>query len=471
MLSSPARLLTALCGLASTAFAVHPLKIEGREFIDSKTNERFQIIGVDYQPGGSSGFKGKGDPLSDKAACLRDAAIMQLLGVNTIRVYNLDPSANHDECASIFNAAGIYMILDVNSPLPNGALDRTKPWTTYNKEYMKQVFGVIEAFKNYPNTAAFFAGNEVINEQSVKEVPAYIRAVQRDMKEYIEKHSERYIPVGYSAADVREILMDTANYMACQLDNSTSSHSDFFGLNSYSWCGDATYESSGYNILTDDFRKYPYPVFFSEVGCNLVKPRIFTEVQAIYGENMTEVLSGALIYEYSMEDNEYGLVAINDTDSVTLLVDYENLMSQYAKLDVEEIKSVRANPASVKAPKCSVDLFSSKDFHVSFDIPKRVDGIDDLIEDGHTDGVHVGKLVSVKSQEISQKVYDSKGDKVTGIKFNVLSNDAVNTPSEDKLTTDSSSGSSEDEEDAAVSVRVSSAGLLGAIVATALLAW
>lgn len=46
-LQSPARLLTALCGLASTAFAVHPLKIEGREFIDSKTNERFQIIGVE----------------------------------------------------------------------------------------------------------------------------------------------------------------------------------------------------------------------------------------------------------------------------------------------------------------------------------------------------------------------------------------------------------------------------------------
>ena len=95
--------------------------------------------------------------------------------MNTIRVYNLAPSLNHDKCASVFNAAGIYMILDVNSPLTGGYLDRTDPQSTYNPTYFNQVFGVIEAFKNYPNTLAFFAGNEVINEDSVKSVPAYIR--------------------------------------------------------------------------------------------------------------------------------------------------------------------------------------------------------------------------------------------------------------------------------------------------------
>jgi hypothetical protein len=33
---------------------------------------------------------------------------------------------NHDECASIFNAAGIYMILDVSNPLAGGYLDRSR---------------------------------------------------------------------------------------------------------------------------------------------------------------------------------------------------------------------------------------------------------------------------------------------------------------------------------------------------------
>lgn len=36
-----------------------------------------------YQPGGSSGFDGKSDPLSNGTSCLRDAAIMQHLGVSS----------------------------------------------------------------------------------------------------------------------------------------------------------------------------------------------------------------------------------------------------------------------------------------------------------------------------------------------------------------------------------------------------
>src|ERR1700742_4581346 len=94
-----------------------------------------------------------------------------------------------------------------------------------------------------------------------------VQAVQRDMHQYIEKHANRSIPVGYSAADVRPLLVDTAYYLSCNLENSTESRSDFFGLNSYSWCGDATYTSSGYNVLTEDFSNATLPVFFSEYGC------------------------------------------------------------------------------------------------------------------------------------------------------------------------------------------------------------
>lgn len=44
------------------------------------------------RPGGSAGFTqsadGSGsDPLSNPQACLRDAALMQQLGINTVRVY------------------------------------------------------------------------------------------------------------------------------------------------------------------------------------------------------------------------------------------------------------------------------------------------------------------------------------------------------------------------------------------------
>lgn len=33
---------------------------------------------------------------------------MQQLGINTLRVYNLSPTLNHDQCVSIFNAVSTY---------------------------------------------------------------------------------------------------------------------------------------------------------------------------------------------------------------------------------------------------------------------------------------------------------------------------------------------------------------------------
>jgi hypothetical protein len=56
-------------------------KLTRQDFVNSDNGDRFQIIGVDYQPGGSSGFTAKLDPLSDGKICMRDAALMQRLGV------------------------------------------------------------------------------------------------------------------------------------------------------------------------------------------------------------------------------------------------------------------------------------------------------------------------------------------------------------------------------------------------------
>ena len=95
--------------------------------------------------------------------------------INTIRVYNVNPETNHDDCASIFNAAGIYMILDVNGPSGGESLNREAPESSYHEGYLERIFGVVENFMGYPNTLGFFGGNEVINEDSVKTVPEYLR--------------------------------------------------------------------------------------------------------------------------------------------------------------------------------------------------------------------------------------------------------------------------------------------------------
>lgn len=161
-----------LVGLASFAQALSPVEVQGQELVDSGTGKRFEIIGVDYQPGGEAGYSPASgvDPLSDGDICLRDAALMQRLGTNTIRAYNVNPYINHDACASVFNAVGIYMIIDVNSPLKNESLDRNFPTTSYTASYINRTFAVIEAFRNYPNLIGFFSGNEIVNDPGTESV-------------------------------------------------------------------------------------------------------------------------------------------------------------------------------------------------------------------------------------------------------------------------------------------------------------
>ncbi len=105
--------------LAATAVsAVKPLEVKGNDFYDPDTGNKFQIVGVGYQPGGSAGYKPdeKKDPLTDADACMRDAALMQILGINTVRVYNIDPYLDHDKCASIFNAVSKILPHDRVAP-------------------------------------------------------------------------------------------------------------------------------------------------------------------------------------------------------------------------------------------------------------------------------------------------------------------------------------------------------------------
>jgi hypothetical protein len=55
------------------------------------------------------------DPLIDTNQCTRDASLMKTLGANTIRVYHVDPTADHSGCMAAFANAGIYLFLDLDT--------------------------------------------------------------------------------------------------------------------------------------------------------------------------------------------------------------------------------------------------------------------------------------------------------------------------------------------------------------------
>lgn len=113
------------------------------------------------------------------------------------------------------------------------------------------------------------------------------------MKAYIAKQASRSIPVGYSAADVAQNRLPLAEYLNC---GSNSERVDFYAFNSYSWCGNSSYTTSGYDQRVADFGNYSVPLFFSEYGCNLVQPRLFTEVGAICTPHSPPLLHTSLLY-------------------------------------------------------------------------------------------------------------------------------------------------------------------------------
>lgn len=93
----------------------------------------------------------------------------------------------------------------------------------------------------------------------------------------------------------------------------------------------------------NELQGYPVPVFWSEDGCNLVRPRTFSDMQAIYGPEMTSIMSGTIVYEWTQETNDYGIIQYPDTaiqDGVTVPVgipaplqpEFNNLKSAWANV-------------------------------------------------------------------------------------------------------------------------------------------
>ena len=75
-------------------------------------------------------------------------------------------------------------------------------------------------------------------------------------------------------------------------------------------------------MLTIDFS-------MSEYGC-ITNTRTFTETTALYQTDMTSVFSGGLVYEYSQEGNDYGLVTISGSSVTPVGSQFSDLASALA---------------------------------------------------------------------------------------------------------------------------------------------
>ncbi|KAL7921225.1 glycoside hydrolase family 72 protein [Trichoderma austrokoningii] len=342
------RVLFPFLTLASSVLSadLQPIQIKGSKFF-YENGTQFFLKGVAYQQDSSANGATPTstkfvDPLANEDNCKRDIPLLSQLGTNVIRTYSIDPTADHSACMSMLNDAGIYVISDLSNP--QQSINRDDP--QWDVDIFTHFQEVVDSFANYTNVIGFFVGNEVTNNATTTNASSYVKAAVRDVKQYIKDKKYRAMGVGYAADDDADIRNQIAAYFNC---GPTEESVDFFGYNVYEWCGQSTFETSGYNRILNFFKNYSVPVFFAEYGCN--KPsgaagRVFQETGALYAENMTEVLSGGVVYEYFEEDNDYGLVKVSG-NSVTKLKDFAALQSQIQQVNVKGVTMNDYKPSNV----------------------------------------------------------------------------------------------------------------------------
>ncbi|KAL0941086.1 putative 1,3-beta-glucanosyltransferase [Colletotrichum truncatum] len=338
--------------LLGTAAALAPIEIVGNKFFDEKGRQWFM----------------KDDPLVDTDQCTRDADLMKTLGTNAIRIYHVDPEANHDGCMAVFDKAGIYTLIDLDT-FDSYILPVRQNTPYWNETQFNAYAKVMDVFEKYDNVLGFFIGNEIIALNNQSQVAPFMKAAARDMKAYRDKKGYRKIPVGYSAADIAELRPMLQDYLTC--GGKPEDNIDFFGLNSYEWCDPNTYNTSGYANLQAMAELFPVPIFFTETGCITGQgPRTWDDQDAIFSQPMIDDWSGAMVYEWIYEENRYGIVSYGPEVSKTITAgdvydgftrkgtpiprspEFQNLQSKWATITPTGVMRSDYDPSSVSTREC-----------------------------------------------------------------------------------------------------------------------
>ncbi|KIV78688.1 hypothetical protein PV11_06312 [Exophiala sideris] len=404
-----ALIISTLCAVAN---AIPTITAVGSKFFTSDGNQFF-IKGVAYQ-------LVEDDPLANPTQCQLDAALMKTLGANSIRVYHVDASADHSGCMNAFANNGIYVWVDMDSFKTYIQLAGVPSWTTNKSDSYR---AVMDNFQQYDNLAGLFVGNEVLNSDADSGAAPYLLSAAVDLKIYRDAKGYRKIPIGYSATDTAVLRPMLQDYLVCR-PNATE-RMDFYALNSYEWCGSSpTFNTSGYVALQADAENYPIPIFFSEDGCNTVPPRTFNDQAAIFGPDMVNTWSGAIIYEWIQETNAYGLVSYGAQVAATVEVgssivdgftrqgtptpvqpDFSNLASQWATLTPTGVRSsAYAATFSASTPACPTSTAGGWTADPSAALPTiGAAGV----SPGMPSGVPTGSITVMSSSSQTSSTYSS----------------------------------------------------------------
>mmetsp|Transcript_45198 Transcript_45198/g.84372 ORF Transcript_45198/g.84372 Transcript_45198/m.84372 type:complete len:442 (+) Transcript_45198:55-1380(+) len=353
-----------LCGVAAAAnhtlrsgAAGNPIVIRGNMLYDSVTGERFFAKGVAYNPRngnygqvlgthkpeckpGTPKFPGLpyyGDPTADdmEEQFSEYLPLIKQLGANVVRLYNIDPEKSHKKFMSLAKSLGIYVLVPLTRgdwgflpalPSPQCYSEDLPDYGHVGLNLLTSAKLIVDQFSQYDNTVMFVVANEIelLDKEGMAAYPC-VKALTRDIHRYQKENGYRKVPLIYSDKDQgNKDRVDIANYLTCALE-SPDDAVDAFGLNAYSWCdpgyfspdGVESFRYSPYQSIVDDFESFSKPFLFTEFGCNIGTfkwecpaykgGRTWPQV-AVMMTRMSDFVSGAVAFEFSMENNEFGLV-------------------------------------------------------------------------------------------------------------------------------------------------------------------
>ncbi|CAK9061618.1 unnamed protein product [Durusdinium trenchii] len=228
----------------------------------------------------------------------------------------------------------------------------------------------------------FVVANEIdqLDKEGFAAYPC-VKALTRDIHRYQREKGYRKVPLIYSNKDQGgSARLDIAKYLTCELE-SPDDVVDAFGLNVYSWCdpdykspdGTVDFKYSPYENVVKEFRSLPKPFLFTEFGCNTGAfetecpdykgGRTWVQVAAMF-DHMGDFLNGAVAFEFSMENNQYGLVItpgfLQGQNQLVITDNYYSLQKEFTTHDVSQ-GSARHLPLPQCISKATADQLQYKE--------------------------------------------------------------------------------------------------------------